>query len=313
MASNDEEAARFPDWEHVHEAVADAYFPHEMHPLTAGAEAAAAVGSADLGTCRITHIQLGAEVSVSSDHPGAYGINIPVSGSMTSSTNGVEVISGVGQATACPPDALTVIPQWETSCRIVGFKIDEAYLHTEMERILDRPASPVPLQLDLTAAGGQSWLRLVRSVYEQVREDDALLHNDLMRRQLAGVLTTGFVLATVDDVSTGRSGTRPRIVRRVVSAIDDDPARAWTPGEMCAIAGVSVRRLQQGFREYVGMTPFEYLNSVRLERARAELLAAQPPTTVLDVASSCGITHTGRFAAAYRRRYGELPSTTLAH
>lgn len=313
MASKNEEAARFPDWEHVHEAVADAYFPHEMQPLAAGAQAAAAVGSADLGTCRITHIQLGADVFVSTDHPGAYGINIPISGSMTSVTNGVEVMSGVGQATACRPDAFTVIPQWETSCRIVGVKIDEAYLNTEMERILDRPATPLPLQLDLASAAGQTWLRLVRSVYEQVREDDALLHNDLMRRQLAGVVTTGLVLASAEDVSTGRSGTRPRIVRRVVTAIDQNPARAWTPGEMCTIAGVSVRRLQQGFREYVGMTPFEYLNSVRLERARAELLAAQPPTTVLDIALNCGITHTGRFAAAYRRRYGELPSTTLAH
>jgi transcriptional regulator GlxA family with amidase domain len=80
---------------------------------------------------------------------------------------------------------------------------------------------------------------------------------------------------------------------------------------MAELAGVSVRRLQQGFRECMNQTPFEYLFEVRLERAHAELVSAGPPATVADIAFRCGITHTGRFAAAYRDRYGSTPSETL--
>jgi AraC-like DNA-binding protein len=34
-------------------------------------------------------------------------------------------------------------------------------------------------------------------------------------------------------------------------------------------------------------------------------------TTVTEVALRFGFAHTGRFAAAYRRRYGQAPSATL--
>ncbi len=82
---------------------------------------------------------------------------------------------------------------------------------------------------------------------------------------------------------------------------------AFVPG-----SGVSVRRLQQGFREYVGQTPFQYLRDVRLERAHADLVNSGPSTTVTDIALRWGIMHTGRFAADYRRKYGRAPSQTLA-
>ena len=43
---------------------------------------------------------------------------------------------------------------------------------------------------------------------------------------------------------------------------------------MAEVAGVSVRRLQEGFREYVGVCPREYLLDLRLERIHAELSEA---------------------------------------
>ncbi|KAF0960022.1 AraC family transcriptional regulator [Rhodococcus sp. T7] len=302
---------RFEDWHHLHEAVADAYFPHTLEPLTAGAAAEASIGSIDLGACRITHMALGAEVALKSEHPGAYGINIPVSGRLETVIERTEVASEVGQATACPPGVRTLIPHWNPSCRLIGFKIDEHYLQREMDRILDRPGRSLPLQLDLRGDAGRSWLKFLRSTYDLVASDDGLLHNDLMRIQLSAAVTTGFVLAAVPDEDPGRSVYRPRVVKRVIAAIHDDPARAWTPGDMAEIAGVSVRRLQQAFREYVGVTPFAYLHDARMERAHADLAVSVPPTTVLDVILRWGFTHPGRFAAEYRRKYGVPPSHTL--
>jgi AraC-like DNA-binding protein len=303
----------FEDWAVVHDAVADAYFPHVMRLLDAGPASRSTLQTVGLGSCRITHMKLGATVSVQSDCPGAYGINIPVAGQMESVTGRIEVVSGVGQATACPPDTPVRIPRWRPSCHLIGFKVEEGLLHREMERTLARPAKALPLQLDLRSADGQSWLRLLQSIFEQVYHSDArLLRDDRFTAQLAGVVTTGFVLATMPDDSDGRIGTRPRIVRHVMTAIEEDPARSWSPADMAEIAGVSVRRLQQGFCEYVGQTPFQYLREVRLERAHADLISSGPPATVTDIALRWGLTHMGRFAADYRRRYGRPPSQTLA-
>ena len=43
------------------------------------------------------------------------------------------------------------------------------------------------------------------------------------------------------------------------------------------------------------------------------LIVSAPPTTVLDIVFRWGITHPGRFAAEYRRKYGVPPSQTLTN
>jgi transcriptional regulator GlxA family with amidase domain len=55
-----------------------------------------------------------------------------------------------------------------------------------------------------------------------------------------------------------------------------------------------------------------YLRQVRLQRADADLRAADGSDRgVASIASRWGFTNFGRFAAAYRERYGHTPSETL--
>jgi transcriptional regulator GlxA family with amidase domain len=70
------------------------------------------------------------------------------------------------------------------------------------------------------------------------------------------------------------------------------------------------RALQRNFREYVGVSPREYVRWVRLDRARDDL-AAGAGGTVAEIAFRWGFTHVPRFAGAYQGRYGEAPSATL--
>jgi len=74
---------------------------------------------------------------------------------------------------------------------------------------------------------------------------------------------------------------------------------------------VSMRGLEAGFREALGSTPTQYLRSVRLEAARAELLSPSESTTVTGAAFNQGFFHQGRFSAYYRQAFGEMPSQTL--
>lgn len=306
------EGPGFTDWDEVHEVVADAYFPHALHPLSHDTAAGSILESSNMGALCFARIGFGAAVSIESEHPGAYGINIPLTGSIVSVTNGTEVTSTPGLATICPPDTPTVITQWSSSCEIIGFKVDRDYLRREMDRVLGRPGQELPRQLDLRQGAGAEWLRLVRSVSDQALVGDSvLLHSDLVSQHLSGALTTALVLAAMPDDDPGNTGIRPRIVKRVIDAVHQDPSRPWTAGEMAELVGVSVRRMQQGFREYVGMTPIEYLADVRLTHVHADLADSTDSSTVSEIAARWGLMHNGRFAAAYRRKYGVPPSQTL--
>lgn len=77
------------------------------------------------------------------------------------------------------------------------------------------------------------------------------------------------------------------------------------------LAGVSIRRLQQAFREHAGTAPLGYLRDTRLDRIREDLVACSD-ANVTEIAGRWGVVHLGRFSAEYRLSFGELPSQTLA-
>jgi AraC family transcriptional regulator, ethanolamine operon transcriptional activator len=108
------------------------------------------------------------------------------------------------------------------------------------------------------------------------------------------------------------SSNRERLVRRA-----GDYMRACLGGplsllDLCRELGVSERTLHYAFQQVRGLSPMAYFRAVRLNAARQELKAAAAGTaTVREIAQRWGFWHTGEFAAAYRRLFGELPSRTL--
>lgn len=99
-------------------------------------------------------------------------------------------------------------------------------------------------------------------------------------------------------------------------------ARDWLeehyaePVEVTQVAravGLGVRQLQAVFALEHQMAPMELLREIRLERAHRILTdGAHHPVSVTEVAARCGFGHLGRFASAYRARFGLRPSETLA-
>jgi AraC-like DNA-binding protein len=104
-----------------------------------------------------------------------------------------------------------------------------------------------------------------------------------------------------------------RVVRRVLELVESAWDTPLTIADLAEFAGVSERSLHAAFRRRLGVSPMAYVRRRRLDRAREELLSATPTgsTTVTYVALRNGFAHGGRFAAAYRQRFGESPSDTL--
>ncbi|MGW4479108.1 AraC family transcriptional regulator [Rhodococcus triatomae] len=301
--------ARVADWEAASRALATGYFPHSMTRTALDADGAV-FSSHTLGAIRLARISLGTDVNVRSAHPGGYAVNIPLTGRLVSVTRGTEVTSTVGQATICPPDTDTHITEWHRTCEVLGVAFDRHRLEREAALVL-APGQRLPAQLDLTTPGGAAWRRLVESISAQLDDDPGLLTNPLVADHLAAAVTTALLLAAVPAAAPGDRAPRPRIVTRVLDALHADPARVWTAGDMADCAGVGVRRLQEGFRQHLGRSPSECLLEIRLERAHLDLLGAEPWVTVTDIAQRWGFTHSGRFAAAYRARFGTSPSAAL--
>ena len=79
---------------------------------------------------------------------------------------------------------------------------------------------------------------------------------------------------------------------------------------LAAVAGVRPRTLEAHFKQHLGTTPLGWVRRTRLARVRQQLLASGEAANVTEIATANGFTQLGRFAAQYRRQFGELPSQT---
>jgi AraC family ethanolamine operon transcriptional activator len=118
--------------------------------------------------------------------------------------------------------------------------------------------------------------------------------------------------STGGDRSACWSGNRERLVRRADDYLRACPAEPLSLLDLCRELGVSERTLHYAFQQVRGLSPMAYFRASRLNAVRQELKAAPAgPATVREIAQRWGFWHTGEFAAAYRRLFGELPSQTL--
>jgi transcriptional regulator GlxA family with amidase domain len=120
-----------------------------------------------------------------------------------------------------------------------------------------------------------------------------------------------------DDVIESAAGALRKptgVLPQAMAYIQDHAADPIELADIAEAVGVGRRTLQARFRHHLGTTPSQYLSSVRMARAHADLRAARrgDGQTVAMIAGRWGFTQYGRFASAYRDRYGALPRETLA-
>jgi AraC family transcriptional regulator, ethanolamine operon transcriptional activator len=186
-------------------------------------------------------------------------------------------------------------------------RVDEFHLPHGME----------PLQVDPERVRGLfDWgKRLVDVAARQ----PAIFNDDAGERRAARFELLETLLETLgsayDHEPTRDDRTRQAHGLIVKKAEDCVLARAGdhvTVSDLCRVAAVSERALQNAFREVMGLTPLAYLTRVRLHRVREALLeGTQGTTTVSAEALKWGFWHFGEFSRAYKSCFGELPSDTL--
>jgi AraC-like DNA-binding protein len=128
-----------------------------------------------------------------------------------------------------------------------------------------------------------------------------------------GLATSVVSILGKDHVQPSRETApfRAAALKRALLIIDNPDQPPLRVAELCKHAGASWATLERAFAEEFGVSPKAYIHSKRLAAARAELIKPKPGTMIADVANRWDFWHLGRFAADYRRQFGELPSQTL--
>jgi AraC-like DNA-binding protein len=277
---------------------------------------AARVGALTVGTM---HYSRDLRVSLE-DLAVGYNVTIPVTGRMVSTHRGVTVIGERGRAVLYQPLGESRLDPLPSDCRLISINIERAALDARLAEVLgDALSGPLAIapSMDVSRGAGRSWAQLAELLAADVlRSGGGLAGSPMVAERLAESLINGLLLAVDhpfrDALTRPERSWRPRPLRRAVEAMLLEPAHPFNVVELAQLAEVSVRSLQAIFHRHTGLTPMAYLRELRLANVHEELRQARPDqTTVAAVAHRWGFGHLGRFAAAYRGRYGVSPSVTL--
>lgn len=118
--------------------------------------------------------------------------------------------------------------------------------------------------------------------------------------------------AAPSDAITPAAHSHHELVVQFEELLQTQADRRLRAQELSAAMGVSDRILRMCCGQELGMSPAKYVQLRALHRVHRILGDADPAeTTVSRVARCQGFRDLGRFAAAYRSLFGELPSVTL--
>jgi len=121
-------------------------------------------------------------------------------------------------------------------------------------------------------------------------------------------------IANSQDTPNQRSfpGHRYAGMRRAEEFLREHMDKPFSSRALCSATHMSERSIEMLFKEAYGISPRTWSQIARLNAARQDLLRDDAWTvSVTAVATRWGFFHFGRFSAAYRRLFGEVPSATL--
>lgn len=220
-------------------------------------------------------------------------------------------------------DLLVFSPNGDNECvSRAGFR---GHLISYSEDYLERTAADLelPLNLSLYREGGlalqiesqeANGLRgVLRRLDRAITEGPGDAESMWIRSELETEIPVRLVqlLATQPPKTPSLiDGFKARAARAGRDYIDVHAADAPAIQDVCRASGVSWRALNYAFRELFGITPKQYLQATRLDGVRRELHRRGPSGKISDIANHWGFWHMGKFAADYKRHFGELPSET---
>ncbi|MBY3395683.1 AraC family transcriptional regulator [Rhizobium laguerreae] len=202
--------------------------------------------------------------------------------------------------------------------RHFGLFVDQAKIVSHLTHMFERTISgdiDFHPHIDLTNGPGLVLQQIVSSLHRGLSGDGPLQRAPLAVSSLCDaaiyLLLESCPNRYSNELALPAPAPAPRHVKWAIDFMQEHIAEPISLSDIAMAAKVSVRTLQQGFRQFRNTTPMSYLQDLRMAAAHRDLLESDARQAIADVALKWGFMHPGRFAAEYRKRFGQLPSQTL--
>lgn len=307
----------------VREAVARVFKPHALDLRPGWQSLDARQHFVRVGDMALSYLQYGAEVDVNPGLlDGFFLMVMPLSGALSARHGDENGEIGPGGAHVYSP-SIPLFMRWGASAQCLAVRVDRTALERYLVDYLGAPLSR-PIEFDLTAdfssPPGRRLARMVRHVFADADDETTPLSagpaakamGDAMQESVFAAMLSCQHHTYSDAMAREIATVAPYYVKRVEEFIRANADQPLAMCDLAAVAGVSARAIYQGFRRYRGIGPIAFAKLVRLERAHADLVEADPAqTSVSEIAARWGFVNFGHFAGSYAERFGENPSATL--
>lgn len=306
------------DCERIRDRVGDVFKPHDLKVATTAQDVSASMHHVRHGRLSLSRLEYGMPVTID---PGRledfFLIQIPTRGSAEINCDGKHFTSTTHCASIISPDT-PVSMRWDADAPQLALRLDredvEKHCALHLGHRLDKPLRFEP-ELSLITPSATYFLQLLSVLSDALACDAHPVHNPLVLKQFEATLINALIYGQPNNLQgplhapTSIRKISPFFVKRAEEYIFANPQEPLSIEQLAEHAGVSVRTLFSGFREFRDISPMAFLRDVRMARVHQEL--RNPGSlSVTDIALKWGFSHLGRFAQEYRKRYGELPSAT---
>lgn len=168
-------------------------------------------------------------------------------------------------------------------------------------------ALPTVMRLPASAGGKAPWLAGLTQ-FLLAEAEDPLPGSSLMISRMIDLVVIRILRswASVQPFSTGWLGAlADERLSRTLTTLHADPIRAWTVGDMAAVAGMSRSTFAERFTQAVGEAPLQYLIGWRMMLA-AEGLRTES-LSIAQAARRCGYGSEAGFSRAFKAHFGYPP------
>ncbi len=139
-------------------------------------------------------------------------------------------------------------------------------------------------------AGDAGWREVVRSLVNQLAVYLLRSHINVLRS---------------DEIELSRAGMVDRRLRRAIEFMHDNCGRDLKLDEIASAAYLSEFHFARLFKKITGVTPHQYLATLRVERARR--LLAETDLTIVEIGAEVGYGSQSHFTKIFREATGLTP------
>ncbi|MNO63743.1 Regulatory protein PchR [compost metagenome] len=308
------------DLDAIRKGVSSVFKNHELRCIQETDRISARMHHVNRGRLSLNRLEYGARVNID---PGRledfFLIQIPISGKAHIICGDHDFISTPYKASLISPN-LPLSMCWDANAPQLALRIErsevEYHCAQHLGHVMDRSLEFQP-ELDLTTPSGSYFLQLIAMLADAITSNQHPLHHSLVLKQFESVLINALIYGQPNNLREQlESASKPKallpyFVKRTEEYMRTHANEPLSIEQLAEHAGVSVRTLFAGFRDFCDTTPMAYLRNLRLEQVHLELSTQSHDASVTDIAFKWGFVHLGRFAQEYKKRFGEAPSTTL--